>query len=63
MSKKQETYHVGLSVYRQGQGNHHWAISDGWKTIARGIEGTHKKAKESGMIALIDFCLKENPPS
>ena len=54
MSK--ETYQLGLSVYRQSQGKHHWAVGRAEGTIASGDEGTHEKAKEAAMVALIDFC-------
>ena len=57
MSK--ETYQLGLSVYRQGRGKHRWAVGHAEGTIASGDEGTHEKAREVGMAALIDFCHKE----
>lgn len=56
MSKKRETYHVGLSVYRQGRGKHHWAVSDDVELIANGDKGTHKEAKKIGLRTLCRFC-------
>jgi hypothetical protein len=57
MSKKQETYYLGLSVYYLDRGKHHWAVGDSRKgIIAQGDEGTHRKAKKTGMIALLNFC-------
>lgn len=58
-------YRVSLSVYVyvRNREKYHWEISvnDKEGPIADGDEGTYKEAKEVGIIALTDFCHKEDP--
>ena len=52
MSKKETTFHVGLSVWKRGKGKYHWALGFDSGQIDAGDETTYKKAKEMGLRAL-----------